>query len=244
MEDRRSQHLYGLATLALGLLLGLVAVSRSLKDIRRGNEEVAVTGSARRPIRSDFVVWRLVVSTQSGSLAGASQDLTRGVDRVRQFLKSEGIADSAIVVKPVEASGVPEVTGEGRETGRIVASRVSQTFEVRGVDVDGITRTSQRVGALIAEGIPVAPQSPEYLYTKIADIRTTLLEEATRDARSRAEAIVKSTGAQIGAVREARMGVFQITPRFSTEVSDYGINDVSSIDKDVTAVVRVTFTIR
>lgn len=244
MEDRRSQHLYGLATLALGLLLGLVAISRSLKDIRRGNEEVAVTGSARRPIRSDFAVWRLVVSVQSGSLSGASQELTRYADRVRQFLKAEGIADSQVVTRPVEAMGVPEVTPEGRETGRIIASRVSQTFEVRSADVDGVTRTSQRVGALIAEGIPVAPQSPEYLYTKLAEIRTALLEEATKDARQRAEAIVTSTGAAIGAVREARMGVFQITPRFSTEVSDYGINDVTSIDKDVTAVVRVTFTIK
>jgi hypothetical protein len=38
-----------------------------------------------------------------------------------------------------------------------------------------------------------------------------------------------------------RVGVFQITPRFSTEVADYGINDTSSRDKDITAVVRVTF---
>jgi hypothetical protein len=244
MDDRRSHHLYGLAALAVSLLLGLVAISGSLKDIRRGNEDVAVTGSARRPIRSDFAVWRLAVSHQSPSLRAASQELTRGAARVRQFLRDEGIADSLVTVKPVEAFAVPELTNEGRETGRIVANRISQTFEVRSPDVDGITRVSQRVGALIAEGIPVAPQAPEYLYTKLAEIRTVLLEDATRDARQRAEAIVRSTGARIGAVREARMGVFQITPRFSTEVSDYGINDVSSIDKDVTAVVRVTFTIR
>ncbi len=244
MDERRSQHLYGLAALALGLLLGLIAVSRSLKDIRRGNEEVAVTGSARRPIRSDFAVWRLVVSSQSPSLTAASQELTRTADRVRQFLKAEGVADSSIVVKPVEAAGIPELTEDGRETGRVLTNRVTQTFEVRSADVDAVTRTSQRASTLIAEGIPVAPQAPEYLYTRLADIRTALLEDATKDARQRAEAIVKSTGAQIGAVREARMGVFQITPRFSTEVSDYGINDVSSIDKDVTAVVRVTFTIR
>ena len=37
------------------------------------------------------------------------------------------------------------------------------------------------------------------------------------------------------------MGVFQITPRNSTDVSDYGINDTSSREKDVTAVVTVTF---
>lgn len=244
MDDRRTQHLYGLGALAVGLLVGLLAVSGALRDIRRGNEEVAVTGSARRSIRSDFALWRLSVAVQSPSMAAASQELGRGVDRVRAFLRAEGVTDSMVTVKPVEAMGVPELTGEGRETGRILATRVSQLLEVRSGDVDAITRISQRVGTLIADGIPVAPQSPEYLYTKLSEIRTQLLEEATRDARTRAEAIVRSTGGRIGAVREARMGVFQITPRYSTEVSDYGINDVTSIEKDVTAVVRATFTIR
>jgi hypothetical protein len=244
MDDLKSQHLYGFGALALGLLLGLVAVSSSLKDIRRGNEEVAVTGSARRPIRSDFVVWRLTISMQSPSLATASQDLSRGTARVRQFLTAEGIPDSLVTTKPVEAVGIPEMTNDGRETGRILTNRASQTFEVRSPDVDGITRSSQRIGSLIAEGVPVQAQAPEYVYTRLAEIRTALLEEATKDARARAEAIVRSTGSQIGAVREARMGVFQITPRFSTEIADYGINDVTAIDKDVTAVVRVTFTIR
>jgi hypothetical protein len=87
-------------------------------------------------------------------------------------------------------------------------------------------------------------QAPEFLFTRLADLRIALLEEATRDAKQRAEAITRSTGGRVGAVREARMGVFQITPRYSTEVSDYGVYDLTSVDKDVTAVVRVTFTVR
>ncbi len=244
MDDRKSAFLYGLVALALGLALGLFSISRSLKDIRRGNEEVVVTGSARRPIRSDFIVWRVTLSTQALSLSSASMELNRSAERVRTFLRTEGVPDSQLTVKPVEAYGIPETTSEGRETGRILASRVSQTFEIRSPDVDGITRVSQRAGSLINEGVPLQSQPPEYLYTRLNEIRTSLLEEATTDARQRAEAIVRSTGGSIGAVRDARMGVFQVTPRFSTEVSDYGINDVTSIDKYVTAVVRVTFSLR
>ena len=40
------------------------------------------------------------------------------------------------------------------------------------------------------------------------------------------------------------MGVFQITPPDSNEVSDWGINDTSSIEKKVTAVSNVVFGIR
>jgi hypothetical protein len=39
------------------------------------------------------------------------------------------------------------------------------------------------------------------------------------------------------------MGVIQITPFNSTMVTDYGINDVSSIDKEITAVVSASFEI-
>ena len=244
MEDRRSPLLIGLVALALGLALGLFFVAQSLKDIRRGNEEVTVTGSARRAIRSDFVVWRVSVAVQSPSLTSASQELSRSAARVQSFLRTEGIADSLVTVKPIESSAIMETLPDGRETGQILAQRLSQSFEVRSPDVDGITRVSQRAGSLIAEGVPLTAPSPEYLYTKLSEIRIALLEDATKDAKLRAEAIAKSTGVTIGAVRDARMGVFQITPRFSTEISDYGVNDVSSIDKDVTAVVRATFVIR
>jgi hypothetical protein len=44
-------------------------------------------------------------------------------------------------------------------------------------------------------------------------------------------------------MRSARMGVFQITPVNSTEVSDWGINDTDSLVKKVTAVVTVSFAI-
>jgi hypothetical protein len=57
----------------------------------------------------------------------------------------------------------------------------------------------------------------------------------------RATQIAEKSGGRIGRIKNVRQGVFQITPRNSTEISDYGMNDVSAIDKDITAVVRVTF---
>ena len=243
MDDRKSAFLYGLVALALGLALGLFSISRSLKDIRRGNEEVVVTGSARRPIRSDFIVWRGTVAGQQPSLAESADELERYVTRTRAFLAAKGIPDSAITWRAVETMPMPEISPSGRETGRIFAYRLQRMFEVRSPDVDGITTIAASTGEVIREGVPLTAFPPEYLFTRLAEVRTEMLAEATKDARTRAEAIAESAGSGIGPVREARMGVFQITPRHSTEVSDYGINDVSSVDKDITAVVRVTFAV-
>jgi hypothetical protein len=47
----------------------------------------------------------------------------------------------------------------------------------------------------------------------------------------------------IGPVRKARMGVIQITRPNSTEVSGYGIYDTSTIEKDISVVVTVSFAV-
>ena len=113
---------------------------------------------------------------------------------------------------------------------------------MRSSDVDGIAHLAQDANGLINEGVPLMAPSPEYLYTRLADVRVQMLSEATQDAR--ADAVARSASGEIGAVRSVRMGVFQLTPRNSTEVSDVGMYDTSSIDKDLTAVVRVTFAVR
>lgn len=242
MENRNL--LYGLAALAVALGFGSCVLGRGLAEIRRPEDAITVTGSAKRPITSDFVVWRASVVMQSPSITAAANELRSETNKVRQFLRTNGIADSMLTIKPVETYAVPEMMERGQETGRIVAYRLTQQYEIRSANVQALTALSQKASDLMAEGVALSSQPPEYLYTKLADLRIALIEEATRDAKSRAEAIAKSTGNSIGSVRQARIGVFQITPRFSTEIADYGINDVSAIEKDVQAVVHVTFALR
>jgi hypothetical protein len=112
------------------------------------------------------------------------------------------------------------------------------------MDIDKVSAISREVTQLINEGILIESKKPEYLYTKLADIKVAILADAARDAKARAEQIADNTGSRIGALRNARMGVLQITPPDSTEVTGYGINDTTSLEKDVTAVVNLTFALR
>ena len=80
---------------------------------------------------------------------------------------------------------------------------------------------------------------PEVAVNGREQVMYEMVAEATKDALARAEAIASSTGNRVGTVRSAQTGVFQITSRNSTDVSDYGIYDTSSLEKDITAVVSV-----
>ncbi len=244
MSERFPQLFWGLVALALSIVLASALGTLALRDVRRSGDEIQVTGSAKRPIRSDYVVWRLWVTSQSPSLQEASGTLAGNAQRIRAFLRENGVADTVLTVRAVEVEPVYRILDNGMQTGDLAGYRLTQRFEVRSSDVRGVTELTQRTTSLMNDGVPVVAQPPEYLFTQLAEVRTEMLAQATEDARGRAEAIARSVGSRIGAVRSARMGVFQITPRNSTEVSDYGINDTSSEDKDITAVVRVTFAVR
>jgi hypothetical protein len=218
-------------------------VSATVRSVKRSSNSITVTGSAKRLIRSDYIVWRGSLSAQNVQLSAGYQELKRNGDRVRQFLTAHHVPDSSVAFGAIESYSVPEVTDNGRETGRTLAYRLTQSFEIRSAQVDSIAQLSRSTGELISEGVPLNSSPPEYLFTRLSEMRMEMLAQATEDAKNRAEKIAHSAGSRIGPVRSARMGVFQLTPRYSTDVSDYGIYDTSSLEKDITAVVSVSFAV-
>jgi hypothetical protein len=131
----------------------------------------------------------------------------------------------------------------GEESGRITGYSLRQELEVRSTDVDKIEKLAREATELINQGILIESNAPEYHYTKLGDLKIEMLSEAAKDAKQRAQQIASSTGSSIGSMRSARMGVLQITPADSNDVSGEGMNDTTSLDKDITAVVNVTFAV-
>ncbi len=83
----------------------------------------------------------------------------------------------------------------------------------------------------------------EYFVSNLADIKAEMLALATADAKVRAEEIAKSSGNKVCGLLSARSGVFQIRKPLSTDVSDYGIYNTSSKEKEIAVTVTATFKI-
>ena len=127
---------------------------------------------------------------------------------------------------------------------RKITYRVSQTLEISTRQIDVVEAVAPRLGTLLERGIDVYAEPLAYLSTELTQAKLDALAAATEDARRRAEILVKGLGGKLGAMRSSSLGVYQVTPRDSTDVSDYGINDTSSREKDVTAVVNATFAVK
>ena len=243
-SDRNGPIFLGMLMIAIALVAAAAVISGAMVKVKRSGNTLTVTGSAKKSIVSDHVVWRGSVSRRSDDMTAAYNAVKQDSDRVRRFFSEKGVADTAVKFNPISSSHMSyyDTLPDGNQITRWYW-QMTQSFEVSGPDVDGITAISQEITDLIGEGIGLQSYSPEYLYTKLADMRIEMLGEATADARARAETIVGNAGGKLGPLSSARMGVFQITARHSTDISDYGMYDTSSLEKDITAVVSLTFAV-
>jgi hypothetical protein len=241
MYETRSGSFMGAVVLAVGLVVATTIGGWFFVKGKRGDQTITVTGSARKRIKSDLVIWSAAVSYQSSTLADAYRSLSEAVPRVKAYLVSKGIADNQITVSSISSQTLHGKTSDGGETSEITGYSLRQELTVRSNDVDKIGQIAREATELINQGILIESMAPQYLFTQLGDLKIEMLAEASKDAKKRAEQIAQSTGSSIGNVRTARMGVLQITPADSTDVSDSGMNDTSSIDKDITAVVNIGF---
>lgn len=238
-----SQSRFGALALPIAIVVAAFLLAGALGQLRRGAQELEVTGSAKRSVTADYAIWGAAVSAQQPSLAEANAELKRHAERVRAYLRESGVPDSAVEMRPFETEALREYQN-GNETPRIAGYRLTLRLQVSSRDVAQVVRIASGTGSVIDAGVPLVSQPVQFLYTQLADARRDLLAAATEDAKARAEAIAGAVGSKVGQLRTVRVGVFQVTPRFSTEVSDYGVNDVSAREKDITSVVRATFEVR
>ena len=230
------------ASLIMALAVGGGLVRVGAGFAARNDNGITVTGSAKTTATADNVVWTLNVALSSPLVADAVKKVGADVDAVSEYLTSGGIPADALTLGAV-SSYANEEWQNGNNTGRILSYRASRDITVRTNDVQLVYKLSQGIGSLLQNGVNVNNYGPQYYISTLPDLRPQLLEDAMKDAKTRAEAITKAVGGSVGAVQSVKSGVFQVTTPDSTMVSDGGAYDTSTIEKTVTSTVSVTFAV-
>lgn len=248
MENAKNFQNSQIIILGICIALGTVAASfilsqTALKVIKFSQQVINVTGSAQKAIKSDYIVWRGTFTRRDVDLPTVYKKLQEDLERINSYLASKKVNPSEIIVSQISTTTIFKKSIEGTDTNKIEGFQLSQSIEIRSSDIDKIDQVSRESTELINQGIVFESWAPQYFYTKLDELKIEMLTKATENAKTRAESMIKASGNKLGLMRSAKMGVFQITPITSTEVSDYGYNDTSSLDKKVMAVVSASFAI-
>ena len=211
-------------------------------------ETIVVTGLGETEFTSDLIVWNGYITAESSNVESGYAQIEASKKKVYDYITSKGIAPESVVFQFVNVNKQYEsvYNSAGNWVGqRFTGYQLSQSFTIESKDVDAVENISREISSLIAQGVSIEARQPDYYYTKLDDVKLSLIEKASADARARAEKIAANAGAKIGRVASARMGVFQITgANTNEEFSAGGSFNTSSRQKKARITMRIEYRVK
>ncbi len=232
-----------LQALTVGILvvLTILVCTKMISTSFSGNV-ISVTGSAYEIVKSDSGSLSFNINAKKTTKAEAYSALQSQYKIVEKYLQDKKI--TKIEKRTVNGYYNYKRDYNGAYTNTTESYSISQPVTISSDDVELIKEISNDITGLISQGINISVYAVSYNYSKLPELKVSLLEKASVDAKNRASSMLKATHNSVGKIQSVRMGVYQITPVDSTDVSDMGINDATTIDKKVTAVANISFKIK
>ncbi len=230
--------------LALGFIVGMIIFTHTWHSNYKLDQTISVTGSATKQFTSDIGYLSADIKAKAPTSQQAYKKLQSEKPAVIHYFEQNGFNKDDIQLNTPTSYSRQQYDENGRPTGKTISWTYSQQVKVKSNDVQKIKTMSLQMDSLVQQGISLKVQSPKYFYSNLDSLKMKIQFRAAQNAKVRAQKISKATGQKLGIMRNARMGVLQIRPVNSTQVSGGGIRDASTIQKEIMAVVSAEFQIR
>lgn len=242
MKNYITALILSVTAIVIVLLLTSTFLNRNKPD-----QIIHVTGLGSKNFKSDLIVWEGRFTQKNIQLDEAYALIKNDQEIIRAYLIERGVAIDEIAFSSVSISKENKnLYSNGNFVGtEFTGYRLDQTISIESMRVDEIEQLSRDITEIINEGVEFYSYAPQYYFTKLAELKIEMVAAATKDARIRAEQIASNSNANLGRLKEANMGIFQIIAQNSNE--DYswgGTFNTSSKMKTATITMRLQFGIR
>lgn len=203
------------------LILGIAAivaaslVADGLTDLRTGDRYVTVKGLAEREVQADLALWPLHFVATGETLQQAREEARDSREAVLAFLARHDIDTAQVELQRLDVKDTAANPYQGGD--REQTFIINQTLTVRSEEIERIRDTAQSVGELLDAGVVLSsdygPSGPLYQFSGLNDIKPEMIAEATAAAREAAEQFARDASANVGDLRRANQGVFEIRAR-------------------------------
>ncbi|KEI71986.1 SIMPL domain-containing protein [Endozoicomonas elysicola] len=213
--DRVSALILGISVF-LGLsCLGYLMANAAI-DYKQYERSVTVKGLSEREYQADIVIWPIQYSAADNDLKSLYASIDNNNGRIKAFLEKSGIASDEIsLMSPdITDKSANQYGNSSRPEFRYTAL---QTITVYSQNIVVVRSVMSRLSELGKEGIVFTGgnygSQPEYLFTRLNDVKPEMIEEATRKAREVAEKFATDSESKLGKIKRASQGQFSISTR-------------------------------
>jgi uncharacterized protein len=237
----------GLSIICTSFILG-----RSFKNRNVTQDAISVTGLGQKDFTSDQIYWSGSFNAKAPDAKGAYNQITEQKEKVKQFFLGKGFKPEEIVFSGVTfQKNFRTLTIESKDNmtkteqvfdGYTASQSVSFSANKNPGQMKRIEDVAGQTADLINSGVEFMPQQIQYTYSDLPSLKHDLIEAASGDARERADKIVRTAHGGLGKLKDASMGVFQITGKGSVEEdAEGGNNDIYSKEKSARITVRLRY---
>lgn len=212
----------------LGFFLGTSAIK--FKEYER---TVTVKGLSENEYPADVVLWPIQFSAAGNDLAGLYESIERDADKIIVFLKDNGFEEQEI---NESLPGIVDKLAQGYDKSKIeFRYSATQTITVYSNKIEPVRSTMNKLAELGKEGVALTTaggyqSATEYLFTRLNEIKPSMVEEATTKAREVAEKFAKDSNSRLGKIKKATQGQFSINDRDKNNPHIKKIRVVSTIE--------------
>lgn len=201
--------------IALGLFFGGFAIGHSIVSFKNMSRTVDVKGLAEREVLADRVIWPLTYKEIGNDLVSIYNSVSYKNNIIVEFLKKNGITDNEISISAPQIIDMQAERYQSRESS--YRYNVTSIITVTSDKVDLIRKLMDQQVTLLKKGIAITVDNyqynPQFMFTKLNEIKPAMIEEATKNARNTAEKFAKDSDSELGKISNANQGQFSIGDR-------------------------------
>ncbi|MDR9367008.1 MAG: SIMPL domain-containing protein [Balneolaceae bacterium] len=226
----------GFIVIGVSIFLGLVALGYFLSSaaisVKEYERSVTVKGLAEQEHVADVVIWPIQFTEAGNTLDGTYTALDNSAELVRSFLEERGIQSDEITFSTpfLTDKSAQRYSGMENFDFRFVAT---QTATVYSENVQQIRQIMSELVDLGKQGVTLSGDEyqvrPEYLFTRLNEIKPEMIEQATNEARKAAQKFAEDSNSRLGKIKTASQGQFSISDRDNNNPHIKNVRVVSTI---------------
>jgi hypothetical protein len=204
------------------------------KTGKKYDRYVQVKGLSEREVKADLAVWPINITLAGNDLDVLKRDIETQNTEVYNFFIDQGFNKDDLTKGTTNISDVrANLYNPNFQNAEFRYIAVSE-FTVRTKDIDRLQNALSESLKLISKGILLGSKNEwrpiEYIFTGLSQLKPSMIEEATKNAREVAEKFARDSDSQVGKIRVARQGLFTINDRDQNTPQIKLVRVVSTID--------------
>jgi uncharacterized protein len=193
---------------------------------------VIVKGLSEKEVLSNIVIMPIKLTRTSNNLESLIIDIDNDTNKVIKFLKDNGLKDEDITLGAI--SIVDKMANEFSNQEFSIRYLATKVINIYSSEIEKVRALSGKLSELSQTGILFKTDDYdskiEYVYTKLNDIKPSMIEEATSNARAVAQKFAHDSNSKLGKIKKATQGQFEVISRDKNSEHIKNIRIVSTVE--------------